>query len=437
MSFSYPQAIEYLNSLYNYEADAKRQTSPPFHLESIGRLLAKLGEPHKKYKVVHIAGTKGKGSVAAMLTSIALDSGLSVGTYISPHLLNIRERIQLSGEPISEKDFADAVFAVSDVIGDRPKEYATFFEVLTAAAFWTFARKKVDIAVIECGLGGKFDATNIVQSDVAIITRIGLDHTERLGNTVAEIAQDKSQIIKQGSVAIVGEQNDEALEPIIQRIEEVGAKSFISGRDFDYSVEKSSLDGIECEFQSYDEKFRYTVPPIGKFQGENSSIAIMTAKVLGFDTQNIISGIGKVKIRGRMEIIGREPLVIVDGAHNPSSAATTAGEIFDLGLAPAVFVIGINRPKDFANMLKYWSKVAKYFIFTRPDSPRAYSPEMLKNFAEHNFGIPSILEDSPENALEKARSIAGKYGTIFIAGSLYLAGDILRTRSISIYKHNL
>ena len=126
MSFSYPQAIEYLNSLYNYEADAKRQTSPPFHLESIGRLLAKLGEPHKKYKVVHIAGTKGKGSVAAMLTSIALDSGLSVGTYISPHLLNIRERIQLSGEPISEKDFADAVFAVSDVIDDARRNMPHF-----------------------------------------------------------------------------------------------------------------------------------------------------------------------------------------------------------------------------------------------------------------------------------------------------------------------
>jgi len=426
MSFSYPQANDYLNSLYDYETDANRQTSPLFHLKSIAKLLDKLGEPYRKYRVIHIAGTKGKGSVAAMLTSIAIESGLSVGTYISPHLQNIRERIQLAGKPIAEQDFADAIFAVSSVIGERPKEYATFFEVLTAAAFWIFARKHVDIAIIESGLGGKFDATNIVEPDVAIITRIGLDHTDRLGNTFTEIARDKSQIIKSGAIAIVGKQNDEALSPIIERIDEVGAKSFISGRDFDIFVNKSTLNGIDVTFQSDDDKFDYTVPSMGKFQGENSAVAIMSAKALAFEKQNIIAGIGKVKIRGRMEIFQKNPLVIVDGAHNPLSAAATAFEIFDLGLAPAIFVIGINRPKDFANMLKYWSKIAKYFIFTKSNSPRAYSPKMLANFAEHNFGIPSIFDDNPENALEIAHSIAGKSDTIFIAGSLYLAGEILK-----------
>ena len=425
MGKKFSEALEYLNSLYNFEKDARRRSAPDFHLEAISYVLRDLGEPHRDYRVVHIAGTKGKGSVAAMITAILRHAGMRVGTYTSPHLIDLRERIRIDGAPVDEDLFAEGVFAVRKVIGPRPREYATFFEVLTAAALWIFSRAGVDVAVIEAGLGGRYDATNVVLPEVVVLTRIGLDHTERLGNTIPEIAGDKAQIIKPGCVAVVAPQVEESMPPIEAQIARTGAKGLLFGRDFTYCVVESSLEGTRVVQKMGGEEIEYFVPLVGRFQAENASVSVAAAQTLGVPKDVIAGGIAETRLRGRMEIVSRSPLVIVDGAHNPPAAEATASEIVSLGLAPAVFVVGINRPKDYKNMLSVWARTAKAFVFTDLDNPRAYPPQVLADFAK-GLGVAAQTIPDPAEALKRAEQIAGPRGTVFVAGSLYLAGKMLQ-----------
>jgi len=386
--------------------------------------MQKLGNPYMKYRVAHIAGTKGKGSVAAMLTSIAKAAGIKAGTYISPHLFDLRERILIDGEFVDDDKFAHAVDSVRKVMGERPKEYATFFEVLTSVAFLLFARENVELAVIEAGLGGQFDATNIVEPEIVILTKIALDHTDRLGETIGEIASDKAHIIKPDCIAMIGVRKPEALEPISARIKRVAAKAFFVGSDFVCKVVEKDLTGTSVEINLSNEKFPVKLPLIGSFQGDNAAIASQAASALGFDRKAIVEGLEDVKLSGRMELISTDPTVIVDGAHNPGAAQTTAREIAELELAPAILMLGINRPKDFSRMLYHWAKVAKFFIFTQLDSPRTYDPKMLARKAETSFGIRSLVIENPAKALNEAKRLAGANGTVFIAGSLYMLSSL-------------
>ncbi len=423
-NFTYQKAIEYLNSLYNYESDAKRRSAPEFHLQRISQVMQKLGNPYMKYRVVHIAGTKGKGSVAVMLTSIAKAAGLKVGTYTSPHLFDLRERILVDGEFVDDDKFAHAIDSIRKVIGERPKEYATFFEVLTSAAFLLFAHENVELAVIEAGLGGQFDATNIVEPEIAILTKIALDHTDRLGETIGEIAGDKAHIIKPGCIAVIGDRKPEVLEPICARIKQVAAKVFFIDSNFACKVVEKDLTGTSVEINLAGEKFSVKLPLIGGFQGDNAAVASQAGAALGFDPKAVVAGLENVKLRGRMELISTDPTVIVDGAHNPASAQTTAREIVELGLAPAIFMLGINRPKDYSRMLYHWAKVAKMFIFTRLDSPRTYDPMMLARKTETSFGIRSLVIENPAKALTEAKRLAGVNGAVFVAGSLYMLSSL-------------
>ncbi len=425
MGKNFESALEYLNSLYNFEKDARRQSAPDFHLESIRELLTDLAEPHRRYPVVHIAGTKGKGSVAAMLTAVFRSAGLRVGTYTSPHLVDIRERIAIDGAPVDEETFAEGVFAVREVIGPRPKEFATFFEVLTASAFWIFARRGVDVAVVEAGLGGRFDATNVVVPEIAVLTRIGLDHTDRLGGTVDKIARDKAHIIKPGCTAVVAPQLPEALEPILERIDSVGARGLVHGRDFEYRMVSASLEGIEISLEMDNYRLELRSPLVGSFFGENVAASAVAALAMGIPAEAVARGIESAWVPGRMQIISRNPLVIVDGAHNPPAAEATSKALESLGLAPAVMVMGINRPKDYRKMLSAWAQVARVFVFARLGNPREYSPRLLADFARQ-LGIEALTADGPAEALKTARRIANPEETIFVAGSLYLAGEILR-----------
>ncbi len=421
----YDSTIKFLDSLYDYEKNAHRKSALPFHLEKIADVLAKLGEPHKRYPIIHIAGTKGKGSVAAMLTAIMKSAALKIGTYISPHLVDIRERISINGEPLSQKLFSDSIEAVKKVLGSRPKEYGTFFEVITAAAFHTFASQKIDVAIVECGLGGKYDATNIVQPQIAILTRIGLDHTERLGNTITEIAQDKAGIIKDGCSVVIGAQEIEALETVLAAAEMRNATIFQCGKDFEYSVRSADLSGTDVEIEIGSETIGAKLPLVGLFQAENAATAAMAAHIFGIDNGTISAGLENVRLRGRMEILRKEPLLIIDGAHNPTSAAATASEISRLKIAPATLIVAINSPKDFSKMLANWAKIAKMFIFTTTGSPRTYPPQMLAKFAQEETTIKSIAIENSDEALRIAIEIAGKSGTVFAAGSLYLAGHYI------------
>jgi len=440
---SYQKAIEFLDSLYNHERDAQRISPLQFHLDAIVQVLKKLGNPHLEYPVVHITGTKGKGSVAAMLTAILKSAGIKVGTYTSPHLIDVRERIAINGKMISQKKFIEAINAARKYMGKRPKEFGTYFEALTSAAFWIFAKEKTDIAVIEVGMGGTYDATNVVSPEIAVLTRIGLDHTERLGETIAKIATDKAGIIKLKCKVVVSPQEKEALIPIMARAQNAGAEIYrcistkdknsrkISSKtdlkivDFSYDLVSKTLDGTDVVINLPGSSFSVRLPVIGGFQGENAATAAMTASLLKISQDKIIAGLEKAKILGRMQLVHRRPNIIIDGAHNPTSAETTAYELLTLGLAPAIFVIAINSPKDFRKMLMAWAKVAKLFIFTTTGSSRSYDPQMLASEAEHSFGIRALIENSPENAVERAMEISAKDGTIFTAGSLYLAGKLL------------
>lgn len=426
MGVKYSEIIKFLGSLYSYERDAQRQSPPEFHLEKITEVLERLGNPQLSYPVVHITGTKGKGSVAFMLTSIAMAAGLNVGTYTSPHVINIRERIAINGKPLSKRKFAYGIDQVRAVLGERPKEFGTFFEVMTAAALNVFADEEVDLAIIEAGLGARFDATNVVMPNIAIITRIGLDHTERLGNTIEEIAQDKSHIIKRGCDVVVEKQADSVLSIIKERAKSSNARLFVSGLDFHANILEKSLGRTKIEISSDSMHFWTDLPLVGGFQAENAGAAAMAAHLLGIQQDAIAKGLKDVSIIGRMQIISLKPLIILDGAHNPTSAETIAYEVISFGLAPAIFVVAINEPKDFSNMLLPWSKVAKLFIFTTTGSPRSYDPRMLAKEAEHRFGISCIVEENPINALMRAQKIAGESGNIIVTGSLYLVGEILR-----------
>ncbi len=424
---SYNDCLTYLNSLYSYEKNAHRISPPPFHLEKIAQVMDSLGNVHHSYRVVHIAGTKGKGSCAAMVTSILKSAGAKVGTYTSPHLVDLRERICIDGEPISEELFVSAVDGVRSVIGERPKEYATFFEVLTASAFLAFHNADVDIAVVEAGLGGKFDATNIVIPDVAVLTRIGFDHTERLGNTIQEIAADKSGIIKNGCRVVVGKQEAEAITTILEIARQKKADVSICGRDFSFEIVKKSIQETALHIYIPPDELSVHLPLVGGFQAENAATAAMTAHTIGIDGEDIVSGLEKTHLRGRMDVLRGNPLIIADGAHNPTAAATISREVLELGLAPIVMVVGINSPKNFEKMLQSWAKVAKSFVFTSSGSPRSYSPDMLTKYAENSLGVKSIPVNEPIEALGKAVKMAGENGKILITGSLYLVGEILRT----------
>ncbi len=424
-SMDYKSAKKFLDSLYDYEKNAHRKSAPPFHLEKIADVLGKLGEPHTKYPVLHIAGTKGKGSVAAMLTAIMRAAKLKTGTYISPHLVDIRERIAIDGEPVSQKLFSAGIDAVRKVLGERPKEYGTFFEVISAAAFHTFALQNIDVALVECGLGGKYDATNIVHPQIAVLTRIGIDHTERLGRTIEEIAQDKAGIIEDGCKVVIGAQEREALETVLAAAKARNAKVFAYGKDFASSVRRADLNETDVQIEIGGETIDVKLPLVGSFQAENAAAAAITAHLFGIDNRTIAAGLENVKLRGRMEIVRKNPLLLIDGAHNPTSAAVTAQEIIKLGLAPATLIVAINSPKDYEKMILNWAKIAKMFIFTTTGSPRTYPPQILAKFAQTASEINAVPIENPDEALKKAEEITGKNGTIFAAGSLYLAGHYI------------
>jgi len=428
MEFTYEDAISYINSLYNYEKDAQRISAPEFHLKSIRQLLTLLGNPQDRYATIHIAGTKGKGSTTAFLTSILISAGYTVGTYTSPHLINVLERIEIDGEPIDKKLFAKSVESISKNLGSRPKEYATFFEALTAVAFLAFREKDIDIAVVETGLGGTYDATNIIKPNIAAITRIGLDHMDRLGNTIPEIACDKAGIIKSGVTAVIGKQEKSALEKILLHCRKVNAKSIVCNRDFEFSIVDFDITGTEFELEYSGLKKKYRINCPGIFQLENASIAAVIAKILGITESAIESGLENTRIRGRFHIINKNPLVILDSAHNATSASAITKEIKLFKLEPVVFIIGINRLKDYESMLVEWAPVACKFIFTSTGSLREYDPNLLKKAGE-KLGVESCVIYDQSEALEKAKTLAGENGVVFIAGSLYLAGKILSITS--------
>jgi dihydrofolate synthase / folylpolyglutamate synthase len=392
-------------------------------LERIEGLLGALGHPERRYRLVQVGGTNGKGSVSAMLAAILKAAGHRVGLYTSPHLVSFRERIRVNGEPISADAVVDGVEALGSLVARLD---ATMFEAATALALDHFAREAVDVAVLEVGLGGRLDATTVGVPAVTVVTRIDLDHQAVLGTTLREIAAEKAAIIRAG-VAMAAAQAPEAAAVLERRAAEVGVPLQLAGRDLFATVEHRDLHGqrISCAGAGWS-LAHLRLGMLGSFQPENALLAVAAARALGVGGPAIGNGVARARWPGRFQILAREGgWLVLDGAHNPGGARALATSLRDFfGDAAVTFVVGILRDKDAGGMLRELAPLARRLILTASSNPRAAEPADLR--AAVPASVPSVeVASSPLEALAMAARPPST-PVVCVAGSLSLVGDVLR-----------
>jgi len=428
----YSETIAYLYSLTDYEKTRVERYSPEvFSLARIKRLLTLLGEPHTAFPALHIAGTKGKGSTAALCNSCLRAAGYRTGLYTSPHLYTFRERIQIAGEKIAPQGVVDLVKRVRPLVDEVPG--VTTFEVVTAMAFLHFADQQIDIAVLEVGLGGRLDATNVVTPEVSIITSLSLDHTYLLGDTLADIAVEKGGIIKPGVPVVVAPQRDEAMDVLARLGRQRKAPLIAIGRDWTYTPGSAEPTGQSFTVQKLHGNSspltgEFWLPLLGRHQLENATCAIAALDRLrkaGFvvSREAVDKGLHTVRWPGRMEVLGREPLVVVDCAHNPYSARVLREALADwFPERRWVLIFGASADKDVAGMLRALAPTIDYTIVTRSAHPRAVAPVVLADVtAEVSEGAEVSV--SVEKALDRARKVAGANQGLLVTGSIFLVAE--------------
>ncbi|GAB4476564.1 MAG: folylpolyglutamate synthase/dihydrofolate synthase family protein [Anaerolineae bacterium] len=448
MPLTYQQALAYIEDFGDPYLQAIANSSrEAWGLDSTRDMLHRLGDPHLAYPVIHIAGTKGKGSTCALITQGLIEAGLKTGLYISPHLEDFRERMQINRELIAPQELADLV-SVTAPIAEQVKGLNKF-EFITALAFQYFARQNVDVAVIETGLGGRLDATNVVQPLLSVITNISIDHVQLLGDTLAEIAGEKAGIIKPGVPVVCAPQQPEVLAVFEAVAAERGCPLVVVGRDREVEVLQLDMQGGTLRFRGADgQPTDYRVGLPGRFQIENAAVALAALEEVrraGLPVTNaaMAAGLANVRWPGRMEIVASHPLTIIDSAHNAHSAARLAEALSELVLstegAPAgvTLVFGCMADKDIHGMLAHLLPVTRRLVLTRIDHPRALPVEDLQAVAaglletahdhgaargEHTVieqvGIPALDE-----ALRHALAVTDPTGVICVTGSLALAGE--------------
>ncbi|WP_155374966.1 bifunctional folylpolyglutamate synthase/dihydrofolate synthase [Catellatospora vulcania] len=423
--------------------DRRGFTRMVFDLGRIEELLDVLGSPQRAYPSIHLTGTNGKTSTARMIDSLLRAHGLHTGRYTSPHLETVRERISLDGQPVDEERFT-AVYAevgpLAELIDARNDEPLTYFDMTTALAFATFADAPVDVAVVEVGLGGAEDATNVIQAGVAVITPIGLDHTEWLGDTVADIALAKSGIVHEGATLICALQPEEAMEPILERCAEVGATVAREGSEFGVIERNLALGGQVLTLQGlggvYDEIF---LPLHGAHQAQNAALALAAVEAfLGagkdrqLEVEVVREGFSSSSSPGRLERVRNAPTVLVDAAHNPHGmAATVAALTEEFSFRRLVAVVGMLGDKDADGVLDLLEPVVDELVCTRNSSPRSLPAEELAEIAYEIFGEDRVhihpeLPDAIEAAvtLAEADIDAGISGVgVLITGSVVTVAD--------------
>lgn len=419
----YAEALRYLDERSNYERTG-RVDSPS--TRNIDRLMDAIANPQHAYRSIHITGTNGKGSTAQITTKLLMAHGLRVGTYSSPHLERINDRICIDGEPISDEEFGLQIGAISDlevIAGVRP----SFFEIMTAAMFRWFADEAIDVAVIEVGMLGRWDATNIINSDVAVITNIALDHTEYAGPTVEHIASEKAGIIKPSSIVVLGE-TDEILREIFL---EPNAKARISrGDDFECQENRLAVGGrlisVRTPRTVYEE---ILVPLHGQHQGDNASLAICAVEAFFdsiIDRQILDSALENVVMPGRFEVLAHQPLVIVDGAHNPAGAEVCAEVFFeDFNMqGRKILVTGALRSRDPDELLTAFRADEFDVVITcTPPSPRGLPAKEMAEVARRIGCDEVVVADSVEEACDLALKIAQSQDAVLVAGSLYIVSS--------------
>jgi dihydrofolate synthase/folylpolyglutamate synthase len=394
-----------------------------FGLSTISRLLRGLGNPQDRFSSIHVAGTNGKGSIAAFLSSILAHGGYGVGLYTSPHLVRFNERIQINGRAISDQDVAHVAEAVQRVYtqGEPP----TFFECATAMAFYHFASERVDWAVLETGMGGRYDATNVVHPEVSIISNISLEHQDYLGKTLSDIAGEKAGIIKPGTGVVTGVRQEKALGVIEQVAKEKGAPLCRLGKEIRIRKNK---DGSFTYVGMYRRWPGAKIEMIGEHQITNAALALgavdlLLEKGLHLTDEAIYTGLAATRWPGRLEVVSRRPLVLLDGAHNPSAARILRKFLQDsIDFQRLIMVVGILRDKAWRPMLRELAGVADAMILTRPQYERAADPYELAGFVRtlsQDITVVPHLPDAVSLALDKA----GHGDGVCITGSLYTVGD--------------
>jgi dihydrofolate synthase/folylpolyglutamate synthase len=432
---NYRQAEDYLLSFTDYEKiPGIAYTSANYDLRRMEKLLQPLGNPHLGTRTVHIAGTKGKGSTAAMISEVLTTAGYKTGLFTSPHLHTLRERVRTNGTMISEADFAALVTKLKPIVEKVNKEAAygelTTFEILTSVVFAYFKNRRVDFQVLEVGLGGRLDATNVAKADVCVITSISLDHTEILGDTVAKIAAEKAGIIKPGCTVVSAPQVGEAAEVIRRVCQQQGVKLIQVGEDITWQKTGGDLYVQTLAVKGKTGNYELTIPLLGDHQMENAATALAALEALvrlgaKISTRDITQGFSQVSWPGRLQILSREPMVVADGAHNDYSMRKLAEAIKQLLHYNRCFVIfGTSCDKDVTGMARELKSLADTVIITSSSHPRAASTSTLtQEFTKLDMKV-DITESVP-NALSKALAIAQKADLILVTGSLFVVAEAI------------
>jgi dihydrofolate synthase/folylpolyglutamate synthase len=426
---NYPQALDFLFSFVDFSLTHQEQIAPErFELERMFQLMELLGNPQNLFSTIHIAGTKGKGSLAVHCTAALQASGLRTGLYTSPHLSDFRERIQVDGKMIPEGDFVSGMNVLREIAPKLPG--VTSYELQTALAFWYFARMNVDCAAVEVGMGGRLDSTNILTPLVSVITNISYDHTGILGNTLAEIAGEKGGIIKTGVPVVSAPQHPEALAVIQQIATEKGSDLLIVGDSLAYRSVSADLGGqvFEVVTKEGTEK-EFATRLLGPHQIENAVTAFASLQSaveagLKITDDAIRVGFEQVRWPGRFEIFPGEPTIVLDGAHNRQSArmlAETVREHFP-GMKLAI-IFGASADKDIAGIFAELLPLAGGLVLYQANHPRAASIGQLAALVGDFAGVCQVAGNS-EEAFVAAAEIAGMDGVVLATGSLYLVGEL-------------
>lgn len=425
---NYNDTVSYLYSLQKYGIK--------LGLENIKKLMSILGEPHESFYSIHIAGTNGKGSTATIIASILKESGFKVGLYTSPHLVSFTERIRINNHPIAESDVIEFASDIRKYIS-RIEIKPTFFEFVTAMAFYYFACKNVEWVVVETGMGGRFDATNVILPDVSVITNISIDHCEFLGWSISDIAFEKAGIIKPKVPVVTASRLPEVIKQLSDIASNHESEIHIYDKDFKSLLLSMDDKNIIFDYSGYRSYKNLSMPLTGKHQLYNASLAIRTYEILrqkgvSISENSIYRGLSNVNLEGRLEWVSQTPPIILDGAHNPEAANTLTDSIKELFPdKKIILIIGIMKDKDIEGILKPLLQIAEIVILTKPKYERAALPERLKEHiinlkkAGINYNPFSIaITNTVAEAIDLAKTQWQKDSIILVTGSFYTAGEV-------------
>lgn len=412
-----------LEWLYSLES-----TGIKLGLSNVRMLLRELGDPQERFGKVHVAGSNGKGSVSAMGASILRSADYRTGLYTSPHLVRFTERMTVNGKEMSEGRLANYVSEMRELAssGKFPRPL-TFFEITTAMAFLHFSDSKVEEAMVEVGMGGRLDATNVIRPRCSVITPVSVEHTEYLGETLSKIAYEKASIIKDGVPVICSPQEPEARRVISWMADCRGTKARFLGRDFHAECSGNDMEGATVRLDSLGTEVKLGM--LGRYQCQNAAVAAEMALELGnsipIPKDSIVEGLSKARWPGRLDVVRRSPLTVLDVTHTPDGACAVASELNLFPGTPRVMVVGMLRDKDARGAMAHLGPLFDQVICTSSSSPRALTPEeMLEAVLPYNSFGRAV--HGVGKAIEVGKGIAGKNGFLFVSGSLYTIGEAMK-----------